>query len=184
MYDSRLYITFVCTGNICRSPMAEKVFAHQLAGRGLARQVRVNSAGTRDWFLGHPADSRASSVLAAHGYPADHCVTQVSNDHLRADLIVALARKHAWRLLYLGAERKRVRLLRSFDPSVKRNLLDVEDPYYGTREDFEDVLQVIETALPGIHNWVDDALAVRAKLKQRVASPGVANNNDDVTGSI
>ncbi|OHU64964.1 low molecular weight protein-tyrosine-phosphatase [Mycobacteroides chelonae] len=163
MYDSRLYVTFVCTGNICRSPMAEKIFAHQLAARGLARRVRVNSAGTRNWFTGQPADPRAVNVLAAQGYPTDHCVTQVSNDHLRADLIVALARKHAWRVLYLGAERERVRLLRSFALSVGRAVPDVEDPYYGTLEDFEEVLKVIESAMPGVHRWVDAALAARAK---------------------
>ena len=41
-----LHITFVCSGNICRSPMAEKMFAHQIAERGLADVVRVSSAGT------------------------------------------------------------------------------------------------------------------------------------------
>ena len=44
--DPRLHITFVCTGNICRSPMAEKMFAHQITQRGLHDAVRVTSAGT------------------------------------------------------------------------------------------------------------------------------------------
>ncbi len=38
---------------------------------------------------------------------------------------------------------------------------DVEDPYYGTHDDFEDVFAVIEAALPGLHAWVDERLAGR-----------------------
>ncbi|MCX6489542.1 MAG: protein tyrosine phosphatase, partial [Rhodococcus sp.] len=41
-----LHVTFVCTGNICRSPMAEKVFAAHLSEAGLSDAVRVPSAGT------------------------------------------------------------------------------------------------------------------------------------------
>lgn len=66
---AELHVTFVCTGNICRSPMAEKMFAHQLKQRGLADKVRVTSAGTGNWHVGSCADERANRVLRAHGYP-------------------------------------------------------------------------------------------------------------------
>ena len=45
--DPKLHITFVCTGNICRSPMAEKMFAHQITERGLARLRAGNQRGNR-----------------------------------------------------------------------------------------------------------------------------------------
>ncbi|ETB25810.1 hypothetical protein O983_09955, partial [Mycobacterium avium 09-5983] len=54
-----LHVTFVCTGNICRSVMAEKMFADQLRRRGLADAVRVSSAGTGNWHVGECADERA-----------------------------------------------------------------------------------------------------------------------------
>ncbi len=54
-----LHVTFVCTGNICRSPMAEKMFAQQLRHRGLGDAVRVTSAGTGNWHVGSCADERA-----------------------------------------------------------------------------------------------------------------------------
>ncbi|MGL5442925.1 MAG: protein tyrosine phosphatase, partial [[Mycobacterium] stephanolepidis] len=92
---SEFHVTFVCTGNICRSPIAEKMLAHQLAERGLADRVRVSSAGTGDWHAGQPADERAASVLAEYGYPTDHRAAQVDDDHLSADLIIALARNHS-----------------------------------------------------------------------------------------
>ena len=154
-----LHVTFVCTGNICRSPMAEKVFAHQLRQRGLGEMVRVTSAGTGDWHVGNSADHRATRVLHAHGYPTDHCAAQLDAEHLAADLVVALGRNHARALRQLGVDADRIRILRSFDPRSGAYALDVEDPYYGDAQDFEDVFAVIEAALPGLHDWVDERLA-------------------------
>ncbi|MDT5350744.1 MAG: low molecular weight protein-tyrosine phosphatase [Mycobacterium sp.] len=159
MSDHSLHVTFVCTGNICRSPMAEKMFADQLRRRGLSESVRVTSAGTGDWHVGSGADVRAARVLRAHGYPTDHRAAQVDDDHLAADLVVALGRNHARMLRQLGVDEDRIRMLRSFDPRSGAFVLDVEDPYYGDRDDFEEVLAVIEAALPGLHAWVDEQLA-------------------------
>ncbi len=156
---SELHVTFVCTGNICRSPMAEKMFADQLRQRGLADAVRVTSAGTGNWHVGDCADERAAKVLRAHGYPTDHRAAQVDDDHLGADLVIALGRNHLRILQQLGVDSDRVRMLRSFDPRSGAHALDVEDPYYGDHADFEEVLAVIEAALPGLHDWVDEQLA-------------------------
>jgi len=153
-----LHVTFVCSGNICRSPMAEKMFAHQIRERGLADRVRVTSAGTGSWHAGDGADRRANRVLQAHGYPTDHVAAQVDADHLSADVVVALGRNHMRILTQLGVEPERVRMLRSFDPRSGTHALDVEDPYYGGLTDFEDVFVVIEAALPGLHDWVDARL--------------------------
>ena len=159
MSDQKLHITFVCTGNICRSPMAEKMFAHQITERGLDDSVRVTSAGTADWHIGRSADERANRVLRGHGYPTDHVAAQVDIDHLNADLVIALARNHVPLLQQLGVDADRIRILRSFDPRSGAHALDVDDPYYGDAQDFEDVLAVIEAALPGLHDWVDERLA-------------------------
>lgn len=156
-----LHVSFVCTGNICRSPMAEKVFAHQLRERGLDPHVRVTSAGTGAWHVGCEADARANRVLREHGYPTTHCAAQLSDDHLSADLLVALGRNHARTLAELGVPVEKVRLLRSFDPRAAAHAPDVEDPYYGLHADFEETLVVIERSLPGLHEWVDAQLANR-----------------------
>jgi protein-tyrosine phosphatase len=156
-----IHITFICSGNICRSPMAEKMFAHQISERGLADDVRITSAGTGGWHVGDCADDRANGVLAEHGYPTAHAAAQVDEDHLSADLVVALGRNHARMLQEMGVAPSRIRMLRSFDPRSGANALDVEDPYYGTHRDFEHVFAVIEAALPGLHQWVDEQLADR-----------------------
>ncbi|SEH74891.1 protein tyrosine phosphatase [Mycolicibacterium rutilum] len=156
-----LHVTFVCSGNICRSPMAEKMFAHQISERGLGHAVRVSSAGTGGWHKGEPADRRASHVLREHGYPTAHRAAQVDDDHLAADLVIALGRNHVRMLKDLGVPDERLRMLRSFDPRSGAHALDVEDPYYGDHADFEDVFTVIEASLPGLHAWVDEQLAAR-----------------------
>ncbi len=154
-----VHVTFVCSGNICRSPMAEKMFAHQISERGLADVVRVTSAGTGGWHAGSGADDRAVRVLADRGYPTRHSAAQVCDDHLSADLVLALGRNHLRIVTELGVEPERVRMLRSFDPRSGAHTPDVEDPYYGDHADFMETFDVIEASLPGLHDWVDKQLA-------------------------
>ena len=156
-----LHVTFVCTGNICRSPMAEKMFAHQIADRGLADAVRVSSAGTGGWHAGSGADERAVRVLRDRGCPTEHRAAPVDDGHLSADMVVALDRNHFRVLSGLGVDPERLRMLRSFDPRSGAHASDVADPYYGDHTDFVDVFEVIDAALPGLHSWVDEQLAIR-----------------------
>ena len=154
-----LHVTFVCSGNICRSPMAEKMFAHQIAERGLADVVRVSSAGTGHWHAGEGADARTNAVLRQHGYPTEHRAAKLADTHLGADLVIAMGRNHLRFLRDLGVQPERLRMLRAFDPRSGAHALDVEDPYYGTHADFEETFTVIAASLPGLHAWVDEQLA-------------------------
>jgi len=144
-------VVFVCSGNICRSPIAEKVFAAELERAGLAEGVRVSSAGTGGWHVGDPADDRAAAVLRAAGYPSDHRARQVDAEALGADLIVALDDTHRRALCDVGVSR--VRLLRSFDPTAPEGA-EVPDPYYGGDDGFDEVLAMIQAAVPGMLDWV------------------------------
>jgi protein-tyrosine phosphatase len=146
-----VHVVFVCSGNICRSPIAEKVFAAELERAGLAEGVRVTSAGTGGWHVGDPADERAAAVLRTAGYPSDHRARQVDADTLGADLIVALDDTHRRALSRAGAGR--VRLLRSFDPAAPERA-EVPDPYYGEDAGFDEVLAMIRAAVPGMLDWV------------------------------
>jgi len=146
-----VHVVFVCSGNICRSPIAEKVFAAELERAGLAEGVRVTSAGTGGWHVGDPADDRAAAVLRAAGYPSDHRARQVDAEVLGADLIVALDDTHRRALCDVGASR--VRLLRSFDPTAPEGA-EVPDPYYGGDDGFDEVLAMIQAAVPGMLDWV------------------------------
>ncbi|MCF3938014.1 MULTISPECIES: low molecular weight protein-tyrosine-phosphatase [Gordonia] len=155
--SDQLHVCFVCTGNICRSPMAQNIFQSALDDSGLGARVRVTSCGTTGWHTGEPADNRARTELLAHGYPDAHVASQLSPEHFDADLLVAMDAGHVREL-----ERKRlgerVRLLRSFDPDADPDDLDLNDPYYGTGEDFEETREQIEAAIPGLLAWVHATL--------------------------
>jgi protein-tyrosine phosphatase len=147
------HLVFVCSGNICRSPMAELVFRARLDDAGLGDVVRVSSAGTGSWHAGEPADKRARATLKAHGYPATHVAAEVSGEHLAADLLLAADAGHAEFLRARVDDPAKVRLLRSFDPSAPEDA-EVPDPYYGGGDGFEDVLGMIERSVPGLLDWV------------------------------
>jgi low molecular weight protein-tyrosine phosphatase len=119
------------------------------AGPGSVTVVRVSSAGVGPWHVGEPMDPRAATLLAAHGYPTDHVAAQVDDDHLAADLLVAMDTGHEKALRRLVDVRSRVRLLRSFDPDAGTDR-DVPDPYYGGDDGFAGVLAMIEAAGPGL----------------------------------
>ncbi|WP_037605625.1 low molecular weight protein-tyrosine-phosphatase [Streptacidiphilus rugosus] len=146
-------ICFVCTGNICRSPIAEHVMRDRLADAGLDGLVRVDSAGTGSWHAGDPADERAVQVLREAGYSSEHEARQFRPEWFRSlDLVVALDQGHERALRRLARtpeEAAKVRLLRSFDPAAGADL-DVPDPYYGGKEGFDEVLQLCEAGCEGL----------------------------------
>ncbi|WP_433274438.1 low molecular weight protein-tyrosine-phosphatase [Actinosynnema sp. CS-041913] len=150
-----MHVSFICTGNICRSPVAAIIFREHLDRAGLGGLVTVSSAGTGGWHVGEPADHRAAKSLADHGYRSDHTAAQVSEEHLAADLLVALDSGHL-RALTRSADADRVRLLRSFDPDADG--VDVPDPYYGDRAGFDLVITQVEAAVPGLLAWVRERL--------------------------
>lgn len=159
-------VCFVCTGNICRSPMAESVFRARVEEAGLAYLVEVDSAGTGGWHEGDGADPRTVSVLAAAGYEGDHAARQFQAAWFaRLDLVIALDAGHLKslrRLALTPEDAAKVRLLRSYDPAAGGDL-DVPDPYYGGMDGFEECLEMVEAASAGL------LTAVQAQVEGRAA---------------
>ncbi len=146
-----LHVTFVCTGNICRSPMGQNIFRRALEDAGLNGQVRVTSCGTGGWHIGDAADVRARTELRSAGYDDEHTAAQLGPDHRGADLLIAMDSGHLAALRDAGVA-QRSALLRSFDPEA--DSVDVADPYYGSDQDFAEVREQIEAAMPGLLDWV------------------------------
>jgi protein-tyrosine phosphatase len=155
-------IVFVCLGNICRSPMAESVMADRLARGGLARDVEIASAGTGGWHVGDGADRRAVTALNGRGYRTAHRARQFRTaDFTAFDLVVALDEDNERDLRRLAPDAEaaaKIRLLRSFDPSADGDAA-IPDPYYGTPEDFEEALDLIEAACDGLTGWIRQEMA-------------------------
>lgn len=168
--DGQLYaVEFVCTGNICRSPIAEVVTRSLAAattltdGTSLGQRLEVSSAGTGPWHEGEPMDARTAAALRRAGYPEHpHVAHQVVTRQLgRRDLVVALDRRHLQTLRSLGADPARLRLLRSFDPDAGA-AADVPDPYYGDQAEFDACLSMIEAGCRGLVAQLATAVNARS----------------------
>lgn len=129
-------ILFVCLGNICRSPLAEAAFRHHAQQAGLAADA--DSAGTGDWHVGNPPDSRAQAIAKARGVDISalrarqvnegdfHAFTHIfAMDHSNLEVLQRLAPAGA--SADLG-------LLLDLVPG--REGQAVADPYYGADEGF------------------------------------------------
>ena len=163
-------IIAVCTGNICRSPMAELMLAEAIAAEGLAGAV-VDSAGTTAYEVGRPIDPRAARRLTANSIPSDrHVAREWRAEWFETrDLILALDVDHFGWLQQAAPDRaslSKIRMLRSFDPSVAgKDPLDqgIEDPWYGGHTDFDLTWNLINAALPGLVAHVRGELARRPR---------------------
>jgi protein-tyrosine phosphatase len=165
----------VCTGNICRSPMAEVVLRDRLEKAGLADVVEVTSTGISDEEHGNPIDHRAQQVLRAHGYPVPRRgARQVAPTDLTAsDLVLAMTSVHARALRRLAKTQdvaERVVMYRAFDPAAPgpdapEHTLDIADPWYGGSEDFETCLEQVEAAADAVVDHVRAAVLERRRAE-------------------
>jgi protein-tyrosine phosphatase len=143
-------VVFVCWGNICRSPIAERVAQRAAEQAGLAG-IRFTSAATSTEELGAPMDRRAAAVLREHGYPADqHRAHQITREEIEsADLVIAMEDIHITKMLALAPGSTNLSLLTDYDPAAEPGS-GVPDPWYGTAAGFYGTLEAVEAAIPGV----------------------------------
>jgi protein-tyrosine phosphatase len=142
-------VLFVCTENICRSPLAEGLMRHHLKLAGLAGGFKVGSAGTSASQPGARPDQRARDVAAAAGINLGKIrARRVTNrDFELNNLILAMDNSHIGRLIKIcpPEHHHKISLLLDHDPG--QSLKEVPDPYYGSYEGFVEVFQIIERAV-------------------------------------
>ncbi|MBC8024314.1 MAG: low molecular weight phosphotyrosine protein phosphatase [Burkholderiales bacterium] len=147
-------VLVVCTGNICRSPTGEGVLRHQAKARGLDDRIHVASAGTHDYHVGEPPDSRTLKHAAKRGYDfsAQRAAQVTKQDFRDFDYILAMDRTHLRILRSMQPPGSKAKLGLFLEASGQWKGEDVPDPYYGAAPGFEQVLDMVEEATT---RWLD-----------------------------
>lgn len=157
-------VIFVCTGNICRSPMAERI-AQGRAVSELRFPVEFISRGTSSEEDGNPIDTRAKWQLSRSGYGTQgHSAARITRDEIEAaDLVIAMEPHHVRSLQRMAPDATNIHLLSEFDPDASPGQ-GVPDPWYGGHDGFVATANSIESAMGGIF----------AQLRRMRATKGAA----------
>lgn len=145
-------LLFVCTGNICRSPMAEYLLREKLGGR---RDWTVESAGVSA-VAGIPASVEAVQALRACGIDLRRHRSQPLRRECidAATLVVVMTRSHRDQLLALFPDAlEKLYLLRAFDPKAADP--DLHDPIGMPLRVYRETCDAIRAALPGLVQYME-----------------------------
>lgn len=150
---TKLHILMVCTGNICRSPMAAYLLPAELP-LALRTQVEVESAGTAA-LHGNLAEPLAVAAMNSRGIEiSGHRARRLNREMLgRADLILTMEMNHlqtARNLLLWN--RSKIRLLTDFYPRSPEP--EIADPYGRPLKVYHDCIAAMLPCLQGVAEWV------------------------------
>ena len=147
----RMNILFVCTGNLCRSPLAEGYMRKILADKGLL-EVEVSSAGC--WAgNGAQVSEGAQKVAEENGFQlSEHRSRPMTPEMVaRADIVAAMDEEQREEIVNLApAEKNKVVLLRSFAPDGTTES-SIPDPYGADLDSYRYVFQLIKESVGGLY---------------------------------
>ncbi|MES1982580.1 MAG: low molecular weight protein-tyrosine-phosphatase [Pseudomonadota bacterium] len=166
--NGKIAVLFICMGNICRSPTAEAVFRARVEEAGLAQLILIDSAGTHDYHIGEPPDTRTQRTAKSRGYDLGMLRGRQVNtrDFDEFDYILAMDNANLAILRRLCPAELHPRLGLFLQYAHKHQENEVPDPYYGNADGFEHVLDLVEDAADGllVHILADcPGIATRTK---------------------
>lgn len=139
-------VLMVCLGNICRSPTAEAILRHRAEELGL--RLEVDSAGTLDHHTGERSDPRSIRHAEARGYQMTHLARQIRIDDFHEfDLILTMDRSNFLNVSRLRPASSKAQIVAITDFHPDDEVEEIPDPYTGGPNDFEEVLDLLETCV-------------------------------------
>ena len=155
----KIRVLFVCTGNICRSPMAEAVFQNFVDQQGLTDRFEIESAGTAAYHVGERPHIGTQRVLKQNNVPlAENKQAAAINRSTLHDVdhVIALDSGHVMELKKL----KPVKRMLEF--ATGTHLMDVPEPYY--EENFEEVFDLVADGCKGLLKHISDTEGILVKF--------------------
>lgn len=159
MPENKKKILFVCMGNICRSPAAEGIAKALVKKKGLDETIEIDSAGTLDYHTGESPDERMIRHASKRGYRLDSRARQFNSkkDFEYFDYIITMDNDNFSEITSLDKNNKyKDKIFKMVSFSAKLKVDEVPDPYYSSSNGFEYVLDILEDAIEGLLNKVDD----------------------------
>ena len=146
----KISVMFVCTGNICRSPMAEAVFKDLVKKKGFTDRFIIASSGTGRWHVGEPPHIGTSLVLSENKIEVGNKKAQqlVDDDFSTFDYIIAMDQQNLDDIQ--NYFKKDVRRLLDFAPQGYPH--NVPDPYY--EHNFDEVFNLVNAGCEGLLNFI------------------------------
>ena len=167
-------ILFICTGNVCRSPMAAGLLKHMLRGRN---DVQAVSAGLGA-LDGSTATGAAIEVMTELGVDISSHISQSLNSDLvrQADFIFTMTRQQqdTIQALYPAAAEKTF-LVREFEDSSPAENNDISDPIGQSIEVYRRTRDQIRDALPSLIVFIDQTSAAARKAAREIVHPSAAD---------
>lgn len=139
--------------------MAEGIFNTKVKSLGLDQHLQSDSAGTSDYHIGELPDERTIYCAKQHHIPIQHRGRQVHLTDFRDFTYIVAMDEHNLKNLNQLKEsttspNKEVYLMRNFAPKGKG--LPVPDPYYGGEKEFEEVYTILDEAIDGLLNHIQE----------------------------
>jgi protein-tyrosine phosphatase len=145
-------VSFVCLGNICRSPMAAAIFSNRTKDLTGPRAV-VESGGTSSWHIGQGPHPQSKRTWERAGYEYSHRASQFTTlDSERIDLILTMDSENHANVIALSSDdllARKVFMMRDFDFAITPGQ-SVPDPYSQEDAAYEHVKELLESAIDGL----------------------------------